>query len=109
VAPPPVVESVEVRNVEVAGLGLRAAATGSFAFDPLMTEPLPGSSATVRLEGVDRMIDALVTLGWITQDDAFNARIGLAAVFRAVGEDQRESVIAVGPDGTITANGMPLQ
>jgi hypothetical protein len=109
VAPPPVVESIEVRNVEVAGLGLRASATGSFTFDPLMTEPQPGSSMTVRLDGVDRLIDALVTLGWITQDDAFNTRIGLAAVFRAVGADQRESVIAVGPDGTITANGMPLQ
>lgn len=109
--PPPAVESIRIDAFEVSGAGLRAAATGSMGFDPATMTPLPGGRAEVTLEGVDRLLDALVSMGWITDMDALGARAGLAVAFRPTGPDRRESVIEVRDDGQVYANGalIPVQ
>lgn len=109
--PVPVVESVELRRFELSGAGLRATASGSLAFDNAMGQPVPTvGSGTARLEGADRLLDALVAAGWITAEDARNARLGLAAAFRP-GEapDTRQATVELRPDGTVWANGVQLQ
>lgn len=110
IAPPdPVLESLTLGTLQFAGAGVRLSASGRLDFPGGDPNAQPTGTATVRLEGADRLIDAMVDGGWITQDDAFNARMGLAAVLRpAGGADQREGTIEMKADGTVVANGVPL-
>jgi hypothetical protein len=109
--PPPELESLEVRAFEVSGAGLRASGTASFAFDSSTGTPVPKEgTATARIEGLDRFLDTLVGLGVVTTEDARNARLGLATVFRPGGApDTREATIEMRADGSIFANGVQIQ
>lgn len=110
-APPPTLESLELRSFALSGAGLTATASGSVAFDSTGPEPVPTSGrGTARLEGVDRLLDALVAMGWITAEDARNARLGLAVAFRpGAAPDTREATVEMRADGSVWANGVQLQ
>lgn len=110
VAPPPDIESLEVRSFEVAGAGLEATGSGSFTFDDAAGVPVPVGTASARVEGLDRLIDAVVSLGWITPENARNARLGLATVFRAGdGPDVRVMEVEARPDGSVFVNGVQMR
>jgi hypothetical protein len=108
-SPPPVVESVELRALELSGAGLRLSADGRLDFDPPSPEPLPGSSGTVRLEGVNRFLDAVVAMGWAEPGDLLPVRAGLAGFFRETAPDVREATIEVREGGAVFANGVQIQ
>lgn len=108
--PVPVVESLEIAGFDVAAAGVRAQGTGSFTFDDATGVPMPLGSGSLRLEGVDRLIDALVAMGWVTDQDAQGARFALAAYFRSGGApDTRETTFEMREGGALFVNGLPVQ
>jgi hypothetical protein len=111
VAPPaPEIESLEVREFDVAVAGVEATGEGSFTFDNTTGVPVPVGEASARVAGLDRMLDALVSLGWITAEDARNARLGLAVAFRAGdGPDVRVTQVEARPGGAVFVNGVQVQ
>ncbi len=108
--PAPEIESLEVRGLDVTVAGVEATGEGSFTFDNATGVPVPVGRATARVAGLDRMLDALVSLGWITTEDARNARLGLAVVFRAGdGPDVRVTEVEARPGGSVFVNGVQVR
>jgi hypothetical protein len=109
--PVPTIESVEIRAFDVAGAGLAATGTGAFTFAGLneMGVPIPVGQASLRLEGLDRLLDALVTLGAIQPEEATGVRVGAGAFFRAAGPDVRETTLDARADGSVVINGVKVQ
>ncbi len=103
---PPSVESLELRELDLAAGGARATASGVVTFD---AQTRPTGGGTARVEGLDRVLDALVALGAVSPEDARDARLGIAVYFRPGGApDTRETTVEIAPDGMVTMNGMPL-
>jgi hypothetical protein len=107
-SPPPVIESMELRAFEVSGAGLRVAAEGGLTFTPPAPEPT-GGEGTVRIEGLNRLLDAAVALGWAAPEDLLPVRAGLAGFFRETAPDVRESTIEVREGGSVFANGLQIR
>ncbi|NAZ36710.1 DUF2125 domain-containing protein [Rubellimicrobium sp. CFH 75288] len=111
--PPPRIESVELRRLDLAGLGLAATGSGAFLFpDGAFPEdgslPRAEGAAILRLTGLDRLLDSLVAGGWLAPQDALAVRLALGAGFRAVGPDIREGRLETAADGTLRLNDLPL-
>jgi hypothetical protein len=108
--PVPVVESLEVRAVELAAAGVRAAGTGSFTFDNSSGVPMPLGSGTARVEGLDRLLDTAGTLGWLSPEQVQQARFALAAFFRpGAAPDTRETSFEFREGGALLVNGLPVR
>lgn len=112
VPPVPTIESLEIRAFDVAAAGLAATGTGAFTFagtDPATFLPVPVGQASLRVEGLDRLLDALVTLGAIGPQEATGVRVGAGAFFRAAGPDVRETTLDAQADGSVVVNGIKVQ
>jgi hypothetical protein len=110
VPPAPEIESLDVRELDLAVAGVEATGEGSFTFDNATGTPVPVGRASGRVTGLDRMLDALVSLGWITPEDARNARLGLAVAFRAGdGPDVRVTEVEARPGGAVFVNGVQVK
>lgn len=106
----PEIESLEVREFDVAAAGVEATGEGSFTFDNASGVPVPVGRGTARVAGLDRLLDAVVSLGWITAEDARNARLGLAVAFRAGdAPDVRVTEVEARPGGAVFVNGVQVQ
>ena len=103
--PPPQVESLELRELELSALGALASGSGAVTFNASM---LPTGSGVLTLTGIDRLLDAAVTLGLATPRDLVPLRFGLASYFDAgEGEDVITSRIDIA-GRAVTMNGVPL-
>jgi hypothetical protein len=102
-------ETLELRSFAVKGLGVDAAATGTLTFPGGDVNQPPTGQAQATLTGADSLLAALQQMGWITEDDAFSARIGLAAFFGPAKDlDRREATMELQADGSVVVNGVPL-
>ena len=115
-APPttmPELLSLDIRNFAVTALGAVANATGAFTFDNSMVAmggpPLPIGTADVRLEGGNKVIDALIKLGVLTEEDAMGARMMMAMFGQPEGDDVLTSKIEAREGGSIFVNGQQIQ
>jgi len=93
--------------------GAAFAGTGAFTFDNSMVAmggpPMPVGKASVRLEGGNRMIDALMAMGVIGSDEALGARAMMGAFGRPSGDDVLTSEIEAREGGSIFVNGQQVQ
>jgi hypothetical protein len=105
----------EIRTLSVNELNLSvggAALTGSadFNFAPGQIVPMPVGSADLELAGGNALLDALIDGGLVPNEQGAFIR-GAANVFArpGAGPDTLETTVEFGADGSITANGIPLQ
>ena len=71
--------------------------------------PLPVGTADVRLEGGNKVIDALIKLGVMTEEDAMGARMMMAMFGQPAGDDVLTSKIEAREGGSIFVNGQQIQ
>ncbi|MDF0600709.1 DUF2125 domain-containing protein [Psychromarinibacter sp. C21-152] len=106
---------VTVAELSVSAAGASAAAEGAFTFDNDDLEtfdgiPAPDGSATLRLSGVNGLLDALVALHLLSEDDAMGTRMMLGGFAQPDGEDGYVSDIVVdGETGRVTAGGQRIR
>ncbi|MEM8751559.1 MAG: DUF2125 domain-containing protein [Pseudomonadota bacterium] len=106
-APPPEVETLEIKEIALKGLGVDARASG--ALDVAGDASRPDGEVLVEVEGAFGLLEKLVAAG-ITpaeQADVFR-QIAAAYGLEAGAEDRIEAKIAA-RNGAISLNGLPLQ
>jgi len=108
------VNSVDINEVNVAFGGASVTGTGSFTLDnddmttfPGM--PKPTGAVDLQLNGVNKLIDTLATMGLLPDDQVMGARMMLGMFATPVGDDQLTSRIEVTEDGQVIANGQRIQ
>ncbi len=108
------VHSLNISDVLLSVAGAQLTANGSFTFDntDLMTfggMPAPNGSLNATLEGANGLLDKLVTMGLVPADQANGVKMMSGMFFRpGDGPDVLTTEIGVQPDGTISANGIPI-
>ena len=107
--------SVTLNGMDISAVGAQLTGTGAFTFDnnDLSTFdglPAPSGTASLRMSGLNALMDNLVQMGLLENDAAFGARMGLG-LFTVVGDgdDTLASDIEVKPDGQILANGVRIK
>ena len=109
----PELQTLDIRTLAIKALGAVATGSGAFTFDNSMVAmggpPLPVGTADVRLEGGNKVIDALIKLGVMTEEDAMGARMMMAMFGQPAGDDVLTSKIEAREGGSIFVNGQQLQ
>lgn len=106
--------ALTVSDVVLSVAGAEFTANGAFTFDndDLTTwggMPAPNGSLTARLTGGNGLLDNLVTMGLLPAEQANGFKLGAGAFARpGDGPDTLVSEIVVTPDGTVSANGIPI-
>ncbi|MEJ6391098.1 DUF2125 domain-containing protein [Gymnodinialimonas ulvae] len=100
--------SVNELRLDVGGAELSGTADVSFAPGQLI--PMPAGAADLQLSGGNALLDALIAGGMVPAEQGAFVR-GMANAFARPGAapDTLETSIEFGEDGSITANGIPLQ
>jgi len=100
-------------TVELAGATMGG--TGSFTFDNEDMEtfggfPRPTGSVELTFDGVNALIDKLISMGLVTEEDAMGARM-MMSMFAVPGdgEDSLKSSLTINEQGHVLANGMRIQ
>lgn len=114
-SPMPVeVTSVDLSDLTIAFGGAEVTGTGAFTLDNTDTTTFPGmpkptGAVDLQLNGVNGLIDTLVSMGLLPEEQVMGARMMLGMFTTSVGEDQLTSRIEVTADGQLLANGQRLQ
>jgi hypothetical protein len=108
------VDSVDINEVNIAFGGASVTGTGSFTLDNTdMTTfpgmPKPTGAVDLQLNGVNKLIETLSTMGLLPSEQVMGARMMLGMFATPVGDDQLTSRIEVTEDGQIIANGQRIQ
>jgi hypothetical protein len=105
--------TMDIRAMTLKLAGAAFMGTGAFTFDNSMVAmggpPMPVGTASVRLEGANRMIDALTAMGVLNSQDAMGARALMGAFGRPAGDDVLTSEIEARQGGSIFVNGQQVQ
>jgi hypothetical protein len=108
--PIPQVERADIVRLLVAAAGAEVSGGGAFTFDNSLGFPMPRGNADFVVRGVNKMVDALITLGVVTADDAMGARMAMALILEPTGEpDVMTSKIEARDDGGIYVNGQRMR
>ncbi|MCO6384434.1 DUF2125 domain-containing protein [Oceanicola sp. 502str15] len=108
------VHSLNISDVLLKAGGAELTANGTFTFDntDLMTfggMPAPDGSLTAKLSGANGLLDNLVKMGFVPADQANGVKMMSGMFFRpGDGPDVLTTEIGVSPDGTVSANGIPI-
>lgn len=108
--PPAELRALSVNELRLSVGGAELGGTAEMTFAPGQIMPMPVGSANLSLSGGNALLDALIAGGLVPADQGAFVR-GAANVFARPGAapDTLESVVVFGADGSITANGIPLQ
>ena len=101
-------EDIRINEVLVTGGGAEVTAEGSVDVD--MSGPIPrgDGKVTASAKGIIGLTTAVSNLGLAPPEALLGIRGVLGAFANPVGEDEFVSEVIVSPDGTITANGVPI-
>ncbi len=109
----PELQTLDIRTLGLKLAGAAFSGTGAFTFDNSMVAmggpPLPLGKASVRLEGGNKMIDALVAMGFMSADDASGARVMMSMFGKSAGDDVLTSEIEAKEGGSVFVNGQQIQ
>ena len=106
--PPIALETFSINALNISAGGAEITADGAADIDTSGPVPRGDGQLTVSIGGVIGLSGALAELGLVPPDAVLGLRGMLGAFAKPVGEDAYESLIEFKPDGTVTANGLPL-
>ncbi|MBY4894466.1 hypothetical protein KUL25_17045 [Rhodobacteraceae bacterium N5(2021)] len=108
--PPGELRAITVNELNLSVGGAELSGTADFSFAPNQLIPMPVGSADLQLSGGNALMEALVA-GGVVPPAQSGMVMGMANVFARPGAtpDTLETTVEFGADGTITANGVPLQ
>ncbi len=112
--PEPELLSLTLSRFIMTGAGTETTGSGAFTFDNSDMEsfdglPRPEGRADFEASGIEGLIETLVSMGVMTQDDAFGARMGLGMVTDMVGDDSYRSEVEINAEGHVIVNGQRLR
>ncbi|WP_294226120.1 DUF2125 domain-containing protein [uncultured Shimia sp.] len=107
-------ENLTIKTLALEAAGAKLRASGAFTFDvtDLKTYggiPRPDGQIEVDIQGLNALLDTLISMGLVADSDAMGARMMLATVTKAVGEDHLTSKVEMSPEGHVLANGNRLK
>lgn len=104
------IRALAINEMRLSVGGADLSGTADFTFAPGQIEPMPVGVAEVQLSGGNALMDALIAGGLVPEAQGAMVR-GMTSVFARPGArpDTLETTVEFGPDGSITANGIPLQ
>ncbi len=113
-AVPGELNSVAINDLTVRIAGAEVMGTGAFTFDNTDMTTIPGmprpeGSLELNINGVNGLLDKLVSMGLIPEDQAMMPRMMMGMFATVVGEDQLTSKIEIDAAGGIFANGQQIQ
>jgi hypothetical protein len=114
-AVPPVPEplTLDIRELAIKAAGAALSGTGAFTFDnsalAMGGPPMPVGTANLRLEGGNKLIDALIASGLLAEQDAMGARMMMTMFGKPEGDDILTSQIEAKEGGSIFVNGQQIQ
>ena len=108
--PPGELRAITVNELSVSAAGAELSGTADLTFAPNQLIPMPVGQADLQLSGGNALMDALVAGGMVPAAQS-GMILGMANVFARPGAtpDTLETTVEFGADGSITANGVPLQ
>ncbi|GAB5446987.1 hypothetical protein [Gymnodinialimonas sp.] len=108
--PPGELRAITVNELNLSVGGAELAGTADFSFAPGQLVPMPVGSADLQLSGGNALMETLVAGGMVPPAQS-GMIMGMANVFARPGAapDTLETTVEFGADGSITANGVPLQ
>ncbi|MFM2390423.1 MAG: hypothetical protein RLZZ437_1978 [Pseudomonadota bacterium] len=110
IPPIPQIENADIVRLLISAAGAEVTGTGAFTFDNSLGYPTPRGTADFVVKGANKMIDALITLGVITADDAMGARMAMALFLDPTDEpDVMTSKIEVREDNGFYVNGQQMR
>lgn len=112
--PPMLPVSLEVDELLASFAGALLTGDGSVTFNfenPVMLGgvPIPAGEVSLSLKGAFGLMDKLSALGLVPAEASMGIRGMIAAFSKPVGEDHFETLVELGEDGSITANGQPIR
>ena len=104
----------ELKEFLLNALGIRVEANGSFEFDNADFEtfegiPRPTGTASLRIKGSNAFIDRLENMQVLPSETIMGARMMLALIMRATGDDILLSEFEIDEKGKVYANGQRLR
>ena len=102
------VEQVDIKDITIQAAGAEILANGAAALDFSGPIPTGDGMINVTIMGVIGLTEKLANLGLMQPEMVMGARGMMGAFAKPVGDDHYESEIVLSPNGTITANGIPL-
>lgn len=107
-------ENLTIKTLALEAAGAKLNASAAFTFDVTDLEtyeglPRPDGQIEVNIQGLNALLDTLISMGLVADSDAMGARMMLATVTKAVGEDHLTSKIEMSPEGHVLANGNRLK
>lgn len=108
--PPGELRAITVNGLNLSVGGAELSGTADLTFAPNQIVPMPVGSADLQLSGGTALMDALVAGGLVPPAQS-GMIMGMANVFARPGAtpDTLESTVEFGADGSISANGVPIQ
>lgn len=102
--------AVSVNEMRLSAGGAALTGTADLTFAPNQIVPMPEGQADVQLQGGNALLDALIAGGLLPAEQGLFIQ-GASAIFTRPGAspDTLETTLEFGPDGSITANGVPVQ
>jgi hypothetical protein len=108
--PEPRFDSVDIVDFRMAGAGAAVSGKGAFVIDNATPTPVPSGTSEFTLTGGNGFINALITMGLLTQEDATGARMAMAMFMEpGEGDDVLTSKVEARPDGSVYVNGQRMQ
>jgi Uncharacterized protein conserved in bacteria (DUF2125) len=113
-AAPGELNSVSINDLTVKIAGAEVLGTGAFTFDNTDMTTIPGmprpeGSVDLKINGVNGLLDKLVSMGLVPEDQAMMPRMMMGMFATVVGDDQLTSKIEIDASGGIFANGQQIQ
>jgi len=102
---------VKITALNLNALGAEVKTDGSFNVDSSSFPPAASGTANVSVKGVDALMGKLTEAGLLPVQNAMMAKGMMSVFFKQGGEgiDHLTSQIMISPDGSISANGVPLK
>jgi hypothetical protein len=109
-APPGELRSLSINELQISAGGANLTGTGDMTFAPDQVIPMPVGQIDLAMTGGNALLDSLAATGLVPNEQLMMVR-AMTGMFARPGPepDSLESLIEFGADGSITANGMPLQ
>lgn len=106
--------SLDLNSLKLAIAGALLTGEGGFTFDNSDMSTIPGvprpeGSVTANLKGANKLIDTLVSMGYLPEDQAMMGRMMMGMFARTVGDDELTSTLEINEQGHVLANGQRIQ
>ncbi len=105
---------ISLTQLNIALAGATVTGEGAFVFDNDDLEsfapmPRPEGEVSVRINGLNALLDNLVTMGLVPAEQMMAPRMMMGMFARSTGNDQLETKLEVTADGQVLANGQRIR